>query len=90
MVINSLIAFLIYVWAMGASKASLGWAGTVALAHMLPFLGPSRGVVSDALGNAFPDGVPFLFSLATTLQSTISASLLFLIILALRNRFRIK
>jgi hypothetical protein len=66
-------------------------ADTFTLAHMLPFVGSTRTSLQSAVQEMFSTGiVPFWVNVTAAIQSFLSATLIFLFLLALRNHFRVK
>ncbi len=62
---------------------------TFTLANSIPFAGSSRKAFEDSVAVLFSSGIPNTVHIVGLLNGLVSAVLLFLIILAVRNRFRI-
>lgn len=76
--------------------ATLAWSpktakalATFTLANSIPFVSSSRKAFEDSVAVLFPVGIPISVHAIGFLNGLVSAVLLFLIIFAVRNRFRI-
>jgi uncharacterized protein YjbI with pentapeptide repeats len=63
--------------------------GTFTLANSIPFAGSSRKAFEESVAVLFSGGIPIAVHLIGLLNGLVSAVLLFLVIFAVRNRFRI-
>jgi hypothetical protein len=88
----SLVAFGVWY----ARYATLAWSpkaakalATFTLANSIPFVSSSRKAFEDSVAILFPSGIPIPVHTIGLLNGLVSAVLLFLIIFAVRNRFRI-
>ncbi len=59
------------------------------MANSIPFASSSRKAFEDSVAVLFPSGIPIAVHTIGLLNGLVSAVLLFLIIFAVRNRFRI-
>jgi uncharacterized protein YjbI with pentapeptide repeats len=91
--------FLASVMAFGvwyAKYTTLAWSpktaealATFTLANSIPFANSSRKAFDESVAVLFPSGIPMAVHSIELLNGLVSAVLLFLVIFAVRNRFRI-
>ncbi len=84
----ALVMFFLYACILG----NLGESFTVTLAQALPLIGVEKEALKEALNALFPpDGnAPIWFQISRALHMVASSFFIFLALLALRNRFKIK